>query len=174
MRRTSLAQAVCPIARCVDAVGDWWIILILRNALLGQTRFDEFQRHIGIAPNMLTRRLRTLVEGGLLERHRYQERPVRYEYRMTEKGRDFVPVLVAMAGWGNRWLAEEQTLRMVDSATGMPVDPVLIDRATGRPLTADNIRVEQAPPGTCFSKTDVSEAVVSKADASETGISRKD
>lgn len=141
MRRTSLTQAVCPISRCVDQVGDWWSILILRNALLGHRRFDEFQQAIGLATNMLSRRLKSLVEAGLLERHPYQQRPARYEYRLTDKGRDFVPVLVTMAAWGNRWLAADETFRVVAADTGLPVDAVLIDRNTGRPISADGIRV---------------------------------
>ena len=86
-------------------MGEWWSILILRDAFAGLTRFDEFQDSLGIAPNMLTRRLNALVEDGLLERRRYSERPPRDEYVLTERGRDFRPVLLAMMAWGNRHFA---------------------------------------------------------------------
>ena len=84
------------MARCVDQIGDWWSLLILRDALTGVSRFDAFQKSLGIAPTMLTRRLGGLVEDGLMERHRYQDHPPRDEYLLTEKGRDFQPVLFAL------------------------------------------------------------------------------
>ena len=89
MQRKSFADMACPIARGLERVGEWWSMLILRDAFAGMTRFDEFQQSLGIAPNMLTRRLAALVESGLLERRRYSERPPRDEYLLTERGRDF-------------------------------------------------------------------------------------
>lgn len=142
MRRKSLADAPCPIARGLDEVGEWWSILILRDAFRGLTRFDEFQRSIGIATNMLTRRLQTLVDAGLLERRPYQERPVRYEYRLTDKGRDFLPVVVTLAEWGRRWVLPEGAFRFVSTETGHTVEPALIDRNTGAPITAGSFRTE--------------------------------
>src|SRR5262247_1008112 len=135
MQHKSFENMPCPIARSLARVGEWWSILILRDALHGMTRFDEFQKSLGIAPNMLTRRLNALVEAGLLERHRYSEHPPRDEYRLTARGRDFRPVLLAMLAWGNRHFAPEgASIQIVDAATGAPADPVLVDRATGRPL----------------------------------------
>ena len=93
MRHKSFDDMQCPIARSLERVGEWWSMLILRDALLGLTRFDQFQESLGIAPNMLTRRLSKLVEAGLLERRRYNDRPPRYEYVLTQAGRDFRPVL---------------------------------------------------------------------------------
>jgi DNA-binding HxlR family transcriptional regulator len=90
----------CPIARGLDRVGEWWNILILRDAFLGHTRFDQFQKSLGIAPNILSRRLRGLVAAGLLEKRRYQDHPPRDEYLLTEIGRDFLPVLHALLAWG--------------------------------------------------------------------------
>ena len=136
MRRKSFGTMACPIARSLERVGEWWSILILRDAFSGMTRFDEFQASLGIAPNMLTRRLNALVEAGLLERRLYSERPPRYEYLLTERGRDFRPVLVAMLAYGNRHFAPEgASVQIVDAATGAMADPILVDRATGRPLT---------------------------------------
>ena len=92
----------CPIARSLEHVGEWWSMLILRDAFGGTTRFDDFQQSLGIAPNMLTRRLAALVEAGLLERRRYSERPPRDEYVLTDRGRDFKPVLAALVAFGRR------------------------------------------------------------------------
>src|SRR5712691_8171852 len=135
MQRKSFGNMPCPIARSLERVGEWWSILILRDALHGMTRFDEFQKSLGIAPSMLTRRLNGLVEAGLLERRRYSERPPRDEYLLTPRGRDFRPVVVALYAWGNRHFAPEgASVVLVDAATGRPADPVLVDRPTGRPL----------------------------------------
>lgn len=136
MRRTSFAASECPIATSLELVGEWWSMLILRDAFDGRTRFDEFQQSLGIAPNMLTRRLTALVEAGLLERRQYQQRPPRYEYVLTGRGRDFRPVLLALYAWGDRHLtADGRNMVLVDRATGAEVEPILVDRATGRPLT---------------------------------------
>ena len=102
MRRKSFAEDVCPVARTLDRVGDPWSMLILRDAGFGRTRFDEFEQSLGIAPNMLTRRLETLVEAGMLERRPYSEKPLRHEYVLTAKGRDFQPVLAALKGFGEK------------------------------------------------------------------------
>src|SRR3954466_470723 len=135
MQRTSFGTMECPIARSLERVGEWWSILILRDAFAGLTRFEEFQDSLGIAPNMLTRRLTALVEDGLLERRRYSERPPRHEYLLTERGRDFRPVLLAMLAWGNRHFAPEgASVMLVNRKTGASVAPVLADPATGRPV----------------------------------------
>jgi DNA-binding HxlR family transcriptional regulator len=135
MQRKSFGKMACPIARSLERVGEWWSILIIRDALHGFTRFDEFQKSLNIAPNMLTRRLSGLVDAGLLERRRYSERPPRYEYILTDMGRDFRPVIVAMFAWGNRHFAPEgASVLLVDKKTRAPADPVLVDRRSGRPL----------------------------------------
>ena len=135
MRHKSLGNMACPIARSLERVGEWWSILILRDALHGMTRFDQFQQSLGIAPNMLARRLNALVEAGLLERRRYSARPPRDEYVPTARGRDFHPVLVALLAWGNKHFAPEgASVLLIDTKTGAAVDPILVDRATGRPI----------------------------------------
>nr|WP_295832908.1 helix-turn-helix domain-containing protein [uncultured Azospirillum sp.] len=146
MRRTRLTDFPCPIARGLDDVGEWWSLLILRDAMLGVTRFDEFQRSIGLATNMLTRRLQALVQAGLLERRPYQERPLRHGYHLTDKGRDFLPVLIAMADWGGRWLLPDGAFRLVDRETGLPVEPVLVDRNSGEPIRPERLRPELTIP----------------------------
>src|ERR1700724_351815 len=129
MQRKSFGSMTCPIARSLERVGEWWSILILRDAFRGLTRFDQFQKSLDIAPNMLTRRLNALVESGLLERRRYNGRPPRDEYVLTERGRDFRPVLWTLHAWGNTHFAPEgPSVMIVDSVTGTPADPLVIDR----------------------------------------------
>ena len=146
MQRKSFGNMQCPIARSLERVGEWWSILILRDAFHGLTRFDQFQKSLDIAPNMLTRRLNALVEAGLLERRRYSEHPPRDEYLLTERGRDFRPVLWALLAWGNKHFAPEgPSVVLVDSETGAVADPVLVDRASGRPLTPPDFRSAPGP-----------------------------
>ena len=135
MQRKNFGRMACPIARSLERVGEWWSILIIRDALHGFTRFDEFQKSLNIAPNMLTRRLSALVDAGLLQRRRYSDRPPRYEYILTDIGRDFRPVIVAMFAWGNRHFAPEgASVLLVDKKTRRAADPVLVDRRSRRPL----------------------------------------
>ncbi len=149
MQRTSFSAMPCPIARGLERVGEWWSMLILRDAFAGITRFDDFQQSLGIAPTMLTRRLNALVDSGLLERRRYSEKPPRDEYVLTDCGMDFRLVLVTLLAWGNRHFAPEgETIRIVDSRTQRPADPMLVDRNTGRPLTAPDYIVAAGPAAT--------------------------
>jgi DNA-binding HxlR family transcriptional regulator len=139
MERVSFAKAGCPIARSLELVGEWWSILIMRDALNGQTRFDEFQRNLGIAPNMLTRRLKVLVSAGLLERRKYCEKPARYEYVVTGRGLDFRPVLWTPVIWGSKHFAPEgPSIVLVDRQTGKWAKPVLVDARNGKALTESN------------------------------------
>jgi DNA-binding HxlR family transcriptional regulator len=101
MHRKCFKAMPCPIARSLEMVGEWWSILILRDAYRGMTRFDEFQKNLDTSTNTLTRRLNSLVEQGLLERRPYCEKPVRHEYVLTAAGRDFEPVLQAFTAWGS-------------------------------------------------------------------------
>src|SRR4029079_10721833 len=126
MQRRSFSKMQCPIARSLERVGEWWSILILRDALHGLTRFDEFQKSLGIAPNILARRLNALVESGLLERRRYSERPSRDEYLLTERGRDFRTVVLALLAWGNRHFAPEGArVKLVNRNEGVAVASIL-------------------------------------------------
>lgn len=103
MRLTSLADMNCSIARTLDVVGEWWTLLIVRDALRGASRFDEFRDSLGVARGVLSSRLRKLVEQGILERRQYCERPPRYEYELTDKGRALAPVITALMTWGDTW-----------------------------------------------------------------------
>ena len=136
MQRKSFGNMDCPVARSLERVGEWWSILILRDAIYGMTRFDEFQQNLRIAPNTLTRRLTALVDAGLLERRRYCEKPPRDEYILTPRGRDFRPIILSLQTWGNRYFAPEgPSVVLIDKATGQPADPILVDRLTGKPIT---------------------------------------
>jgi DNA-binding HxlR family transcriptional regulator len=149
MRRTSFETMECPIARSLERVGEWWSMLILRDALSGIKRFDAFEASLKIAPNMLTRRLNALVEDGLMERRLYNERPRRFEYILTPRGRDFLPVLIALAAFGNRQFAPEGAcLDIVDIETGRVVDPLLVDRLTGDVLTESRLALVPGPAAT--------------------------
>ena len=146
MQHKNLTAVQCPIARSLAKVGEWWSILILRDAFAGLSRFDHFQKGLGIAPNMLTRRLKTLVEEGLLERRAYSANPPRYEYLLTQKGRDFRPVLWALLAWGNKHLAPEgESTVIVDAQTGERAEPVLVDARTGRLLRSPDFKVAPGP-----------------------------
>jgi DNA-binding HxlR family transcriptional regulator len=149
MQRKSFTSMTCPIARGLERVGEWWSMLILRDAFAGMTRFDEFQKSLGIAPGMLTKRLNALVDAGMLTREQYSERPPRDEYRLTPRGLDFRPVLIAMMDWGNRHFSPEgPTIMIVDSATGTPAEPVMVDRASGRRLIAPDFKLVAGPGAT--------------------------
>jgi DNA-binding HxlR family transcriptional regulator len=146
MQRKSFGNMPCPIARSLERVGEWWSILIMRDALHGLTRFDQFQNSLGIAPNMLARRLDALVEAGLLTRRRYSEHPPRDEYVPTPRGRDFRPVLIALLAWGNKHFSPDgESVLLVDNATGTAADPILVDRGTGRPITEAGHRFIAGP-----------------------------
>lgn len=146
MRRKSFKAMECPIARSLERVGEWWTMLILRDAAGGVTRFDAFQASLNIAPNMLTRRLNALVEDGLLERRLYKERPRRHEYVLTGRGRDFFPVLLALLDYGNRHFAPDGAVtQIIDVETGRAVEPMLVDRATGEPIGAMRLKLEPGP-----------------------------
>lgn len=146
VKRLSLSRRPCPIARAADQLGDAWSLLLLREVFLGTRRFAELQTELGIAPNILTARLASLVEHGLLEAHPYSVKPVRHEYVLTEKGADVLPVLLSLAAWGNRWLAPKGALLLpIDAQTLCTVEPVVVDRKTGRQLIAGEVAVKAGP-----------------------------
>ena len=103
----------CSIARTLEVLGDRWTMLVMRDAFLRVRRFEDFQRELGVARNVLADRLNRLVEEGILERVRYQDRPARFEYRLTEKGIDLWPVMMTMMQWGDRYYAPEGRPRII-------------------------------------------------------------
>jgi len=126
MQRTSFETMNCSVAQCLEVIGEWWSMLIVRDAFLGVRRFDDFQSRLGISRNILATRLTSLVEAGVLQKAPYQERPLRHEYRLTEQGRDLWPVLTAMREWGDRWAAPDGApLEVVHDACG---EVMMVDR----------------------------------------------
>jgi len=132
MKRKSLKGKDCAVALSLEHVGEWWNILILRDALQGYSRFDDFQQSLDISPTMLSRKLNALVDSGLLEKRMYQERPPRFEYILTSLGKDFGPVLVALFAWGKRnFQSVDHGIALMDFETHEYADPVLVDRKSG-------------------------------------------
>jgi DNA-binding HxlR family transcriptional regulator len=152
VQRTSFADLNCSVAQCLEIVGEWWSLLIVRDAFLGVTRFDDFQSRLGISRNILTGRLNRLVDNGVLTRVPYQDHPPRSEYRLTDKGRDLWPVVTAMRQWGDQWAAPGgPPLNMRHSACGRIVEAVPVCSHCREPLDA---RAVTAVPGPGASEGD--------------------
>lgn len=134
MDSEKLSSGTCAISRSLALVGDAWSALILRDASRGMTQFDQFRTSLGIAPNILSRRLKSLTEAGVLEKRRYNERPPRDEYVLTQAGRDFLPILAAMGEWGRQYNGGGALSHLVDDETGMRIRAVVVDETTGKRL----------------------------------------
>jgi DNA-binding HxlR family transcriptional regulator len=137
MRWTELSREACPVARGLSVVGDRWTLLILRELFLGVRRFERMQERLGITRHILADRLRKLEAAGTVRRARYQERPPRHEYRLTDSGRELYPVLAALMAWADRHVPPETSppYTIVSRTTGAPIDPVLVDRGSGEEIT---------------------------------------
>ena len=137
----------CSVARTLESIGERWSLLILRDAFYGLRRFDDFQASLGIARNILTKRLAGLVESGVMRREQYQERPPRFEYRLTEKGRDLAPALTALLAWGDKWECPEQPpTRLIHTECGSVIQSRAVCSHCGDPIDAFNLRMEPVPP----------------------------
>lgn len=143
MERKSWADANCPMARAIDLLGEWGSLLILREAFGGATRFDDFQKRLGISRNLLTTRLKKLVDGGVLERRPVAAEAKRHEYVLTEMGEDLFPMVVAMRQWGDRWLFTPDTIPadMIDEQDGASIAPLEVRSVTGRRMTVKDLGV---------------------------------
>ncbi|GAA5017973.1 winged helix-turn-helix transcriptional regulator [Actinopolymorpha pittospori] len=171
--RIRLEDRECPLSTALGYVGEWWTLLILHDAFDGYTRFDQFQENMGISSSMLTARLKTLVTNGLLERRPYQTNPVRYEYVLTDLGRSLRPVLLALAAWGNSRLdPAERSMVLVDAATGVEVDPVLVDRTTGRRVDNENFVFTAGPAASESFRTRYADTVPAATDATDVTVRR--
>lgn len=143
MERKSFTGMDCSVAQSLEVVGEWWSMLIVRDAFLGVTRFEHFQRRLGISRNILGDRLATLVAHGVLVRVAYSERPPRYDYRLTDKGRDLWPVLTALRQWGDRWAAPEGApVEIVHTGCGEVTNAVMVCETCGERLTHRDVRVQ--------------------------------
>jgi DNA-binding HxlR family transcriptional regulator len=147
VRRTDTSTWPCTIARSVGVLGDHWNLLLIREACLGTRRFDAFQAALGIGRNMLSQRLHRLVDEGILSRVEYQKRPRRYEYRLTDKGRDIYPILAAMAAWGERWLTGPEGTPLVLHHTTCDHDmrAVVVCSECEHPLDVRQVRARMGP-----------------------------
>jgi DNA-binding HxlR family transcriptional regulator len=142
MERKSFSDMDCSIAQCLEAVGEWWSLLIVRDAFLGIRRFDDFQRHLGISRNVLHQRLARLVELGVLEKVPYSTHPPRSEYRLTEAGEDLWPVLSTLRTWGDRHAAPKgPPLLFVHRDCGHPSDVELVCSACHAPIRGRDVTV---------------------------------
>jgi DNA-binding HxlR family transcriptional regulator len=147
VKRTSLESADCPIARSLDAIGDWWSLLIIRDALLGHRRFGEFQKSLGLAKNILAARLRTLVARGIMKTAPASDGSVYQEYVLTPKGRGVFPVLVALRQWSEAFdeSPEQIATVLVDREKGRPVKKLELRAQDGRLLDIGDIALKPRP-----------------------------
>jgi DNA-binding HxlR family transcriptional regulator len=139
------ASQNCAIARTLAFLGERWALLVVRELFLGRRRFDEIQRRLGVASNILSARLSTLVDEGIAERSPYSSRPDRYEYRLTEKGRELQPVLLELLAWGTRHKVEKAPLEIVHTECGHAMHPVETCSHCGGGLTTSNVRPQLGP-----------------------------
>jgi DNA-binding HxlR family transcriptional regulator len=161
MERKSFADMDCSVAQCLEVVGEWWTMLIIRDAFLGITRFEDFQRRLGISRNILQQRLTGLVDSGVLTRVPYSEHPPRVDYRLTDKGRDLWPVLTAMRQWGDTHAApagppvavthktcgSSEPLVLVCPDCGEPVGPRDVTAGAGAGREPDGLGSRLRTPG---------------------------
>jgi DNA-binding HxlR family transcriptional regulator len=148
MARIDLSTFSCSVARTLDVVGDKWTLLVLRDAFYGVRRFDEFQADLGIARNVLTDRLTRLVEEGVLDKVAYEQRPPRFEYRLTAKGRDLFPVILAMTRWGDRWTWDgEPRVDLIHTDCGQAMHAEPVCSSCGGELHPRNVRATPLPDG---------------------------
>ncbi|MBF6278586.1 MULTISPECIES: helix-turn-helix domain-containing protein [Nocardia] len=149
MGRKNFHEIACSIARSASIVGDSWTLLILRDAALGLRRFEELQRNLGIATNVLSQRLQRLVDQGVLRRHRYEQRPDRYEYHLTDKGQELIPVLFALMAWGDKWEsgAEGPPLVLHHRTCGHRVEAKVTCDGCGGELTPESVVYQPGPGG---------------------------
>ncbi len=147
MARTDFTEMVCSVARTLGTVGEQWSLLIMRDAFLGVRRFEDFQRDLGIARNILSDRLANLVSEGVLERRRYSTRPERHEYRLTPKGHDLYPVLLFLQQWGDRWIArgEGPPRRIIHKHCGKETTAIAACIHCGGEVTARSVTAEPLP-----------------------------
>ena len=147
VKRTSLEKATCPIARALDSIGDWWSLLIIRDAVLGRRRFGEFERSLGLAKNILSARLRTLVARGILEQAPASDGSAYQEYVLTPKGYGLFPILVALRQWSEEFdeRPEEIATVLVDRDKGRPVRKLALRAQDGRLLALADTRLKPRP-----------------------------
>ncbi|MEP9375076.1 helix-turn-helix domain-containing protein [Aquabacter sp. CN5-332] len=164
MRSKGFEGMTCSMASVMGALGDRWGALIVRDLYLGLTRYDDLQRSTSVTNATLSDRLKALEQNGLIERRRYQSRPDRYEYVLTEKGRDIGLVLLAMVQVGDKWNLNDldgPPLRFFDARSGHRVQLALVDAQTGKPIDPAHISVEAGPGADDLTKWRVARRAIS-------------
>jgi len=148
MPKRVAAPDYCMIARTMEALGEQWTLLIVRDAFLGIRHFDEFQKSLGIARNVLADRLAKLVDEGVLSRAQHPDDRRKVEYRLTDKGRDLLPVIIALTQWGATWKrcgGESVPFSFVDRETGAGIARIEVRSTEGKPLTARDLAIKPGP-----------------------------
>jgi DNA-binding HxlR family transcriptional regulator len=147
MQRASFADMNCSVARALEIVGEWWTLLIVRDAFFGISRFEDFQERLGIARNILAKRLDTLVTEGVMERRCYDEARGRYDYVLTRKGRDLWPVLVTLRQWGDKWAIDDAKapVRLLHTTCGSRTTAHLVCDHCGKRLEGRDVRSVAGP-----------------------------
>ena len=145
MKHDALSEVYCSVARTWSVVGERWTLLILREAFRGTRRFDALQSRLSIGRTLLSDRLSLLVDEGVFERVRYQDRPPRFEYRLTQKGIDLYPVVLALMRWGDRYKVDEPPVRLIHKACGEATSPEMVCSHCAQPVAYGDLRAEYAP-----------------------------
>jgi DNA-binding HxlR family transcriptional regulator len=148
MRASHLSELNCPIARTVGVVGDAWSLMIVRELYLGSRRFDQFQSQLRAPTALLSERLKALEKIGIIKKHRYQSSPARYEYRLTSKGIDLWPLMIALKHWGDRWggWTKSSPASLLHKTCGCTTGLRLTCECCGEPLSAFDVELKQLPP----------------------------
>ncbi|MGB5810669.1 MAG: helix-turn-helix domain-containing protein [Polyangiales bacterium] len=147
MSRSSWADVDCSVAQALDVIGEWWTLLILRNAFHGMRTFEAFQEHLGISSSVLSARLRKLTDAGVLSRHASKSDGRSVEYRLTRKGLELYPVMISLKQWGDEWCSNGRGLRLelLEKATGAPIAGAQVMSRDGSPLHAWEVEVRAGP-----------------------------
>ena len=146
VERKSFADMHCSVAQCLEVVGEWWSMLIVRDAMLGVTRFDQFQERLGISRNILKQRLDNLTDHGVLKKVPYSDHPPRYEYRLTAKGQDLSPIVTTMRQWGDKYAAPDgPPLQLVHEGCGTVFHAEMTCSNCGERVPASQVRVVSGP-----------------------------
>lgn len=147
MSKNSFSHMNCAIAQTLERVGEWWTLLILRNAFCGMTRFDDFHEHLGISTNILSDRLGHLTATGILKRETSKKDARSFEYKLTPMGLSLYPILIAMTEWGEKWVPNSKgpRVKLLERNTGKPIKGVVIQSSEGRPLTPYDVKIIDGP-----------------------------
>lgn len=146
MARKRFDDSNCSVARALDEVGDWWSLLVVLHAMYGTRRFVDFQKELGIARNILCDRLARLVDNQVLRKVEVGEHGSRFEYRLTDKGRDLFPIVIALLQWGEKWnpAPEHEPLDLRDRESGEAISPVTVQTKDGKPLSVRDVFIQGA------------------------------